>query len=48
MEVLYHQTNRLLQEVTSQDLIRVQRAHSAEDVSQAENTVVQKLDAIHA
>lgn len=48
MEVLYHQTNRLLQEVTSQDLLRVQRAHSSEDTSDAENTVVQKLDAIHA
>lgn len=48
MEVLYHQTNRLLQEVTSQDLIRIQRAHAHEDSTEAENTVVQKLDTIHA
>ncbi|XP_050724001.1 Golgi SNAP receptor complex member 2-like [Eriocheir sinensis] len=48
MEVLYHQTNRLLQEVTSQDLIRIQRAPASEDCNEAENLVVQKLDAIHA
>ena len=48
MEVLYHQTNRLLQEVTSQDLNRLQRVHSQEDSGEAQIIVVQKLDAIHA
>lgn len=47
MENLYHQTNRLLQEVTSQDLIRIQRSHAHENSSEAEDIVVQKLDTIH-
>nr|XP_045617970.1 Golgi SNAP receptor complex member 2-like [Procambarus clarkii]XP_045617972.1 Golgi SNAP receptor complex member 2-like [Procambarus clarkii] len=48
MEALYHQTNRLLQEVTSNDLAKVERSHTPEEYSEAEALVVQKLDTIHS
>lgn len=47
MEALYHHTNRLLQEVTSQDLVRMERAHGSEEAAAAEASAVQKLDTIH-
>ncbi|XP_071516779.1 Golgi SNAP receptor complex member 2 isoform X1 [Panulirus ornatus] len=48
MEALYHNTNRLLQEVTSYDLVKIERSHTPEEYSEAEAVVVQKLDAIHS
>ncbi|KAG0720184.1 Golgi SNAP receptor complex member 2 [Chionoecetes opilio] len=48
MEGLYHHTNRLLQEVTSQDLLRIQRTPPHDDAVEAEGVVVHKLDTIHA
>lgn len=48
MEALYHHTNRLLQEVTSQDLVRMERARGSQQEAQtAEDTALNKLDTIH-
>lgn len=46
MEALYHQTNRLLQEITSNDLTRFERAHGSEELSSIEAVVVDKLNQI--
>ncbi|KAG7163364.1 Golgi SNAP receptor complex member 2-like [Homarus americanus] len=48
MEALYHQTNRLLQEVTSNNLVKIERSHTPEEVNEAEAVVIQKLDTIHS
>lgn len=48
MEALYHQTNRMLQEVTGGQLASVERAQTPEELSQAESFVQQKLDAIQS
>ncbi|XP_042857262.1 probable Golgi SNAP receptor complex member 2 [Penaeus japonicus] len=48
MEALYHQTNRLLQEISHHDLNRIERSHSPEEYGEAETCVVQKLDTVHS
>ncbi|KAK8718770.1 hypothetical protein OTU49_014485 [Cherax quadricarinatus] len=48
MEPLYHQTNRLLQEITSNDLAKVEQSRTPEEYSEAESVVMQKLDTIHS
>ncbi|XP_069970910.1 Golgi SNAP receptor complex member 2 [Penaeus vannamei] len=48
MEVLYHQTNRLLQEISHTDLNRLERSHSPEEYSEVESSIVQKLDTVHS
>ncbi|CAL4242790.1 unnamed protein product, partial [Meganyctiphanes norvegica] len=47
MESLYHQTNRTLQEVTSSDLARYERAPGNEEQANAEAILNQKLETIH-
>ncbi|KAK7078227.1 Golgi SNAP receptor complex member 2 [Halocaridina rubra] len=46
MEALYHQTNRLLQEVTANDLTRIERTQSQDEYSSIEAAVNDKLNQI--
>jgi len=47
METLYHQTNRILQELTSSDLARYEKAPGDQEQANAEAILNQKLEAIH-
>ncbi|XP_064113237.1 Golgi SNAP receptor complex member 2-like [Macrobrachium nipponense] len=46
MEALYHQTNRLLQEVTTNDLTRIERTPGQEEYNAIEVAVTEKLNQI--
>ena len=47
MEALYHQTNRILQEITGSDLLRLERSRTPEEIKQSEDNIQQKLNIIH-
>ncbi|XP_068220703.1 Golgi SNAP receptor complex member 2 [Palaemon carinicauda] len=46
MEALYHQTNRLLQEVTTNDLTRIERTPGQEEYNAVEAVITEKLNQI--
>ncbi|XP_066982629.1 Golgi SNAP receptor complex member 2 [Macrobrachium rosenbergii] len=46
METLYHQTNRLLQEVTTNDLTRIERTPGQEEYNAIEAAITEKLNQI--
>ncbi|KAB7495675.1 Golgi SNAP receptor complex member 2 [Armadillidium nasatum] len=48
MEGLYHQTNRLLQELTEEDLFKLDQAYSFEEFGKIEEQFKEKLNNIHS